>query len=100
MGYLDFDRVRYWDHRMSHNFTLKGPDLKLTLQSDWTNRLDTIKHQDGDMAAAQANKDLLENEQRADKKLRDAAIARRKAGGPKIDYSVYPNHPLNSLINK
>ena len=49
------------------------------------------------MEEAQENKDLLENRQRADRKLREAATKRRTAGGPKIDYSSYPNHPLNKI---
>jgi len=38
---------------------------------------------------------MLEVKQRADRKLREAAEARRSKGGAKIDYNMYPNHPLN-----
>ena len=48
----------------------------------------------GDVDTAQENKDKLENWQRADRKLREAAAKRRLEGGSKIDYSSYPNHPL------
>jgi hypothetical protein len=40
---------------------------------------------------------MLEVKQRGDRKLREAAEARRKAGGSKIDYTVYPKHPLNPI---
>jgi hypothetical protein len=49
----------------------------------------------GDVDAAQVGKDTLENNQRADRKLREAAAKRRTEGGLKIDYSQYPNHPLH-----
>jgi hypothetical protein len=42
---------------------------------------------------------MLEVKQRADRKLREAADLRRKQGGAKIDYSVYPNHPMNPLTH-
>lgn len=46
------------------------------------------------MDQAQENKTAIENLQRKDRKLRHAAVARRKEGGKKIDYSLYKNHPL------
>ena len=50
----------------------------------------------GDVVTAQTNKDKLENSQRADRKLREAAAKRRLEGGSKIDYNPYPKHPLNT----
>jgi hypothetical protein len=46
------------------------------------------------MVEAQEQKDAIENRQRADRKLRAAAAARREAGGPKYSYAEYKNHPL------
>ena len=95
MGYIEFDGRRYWDERRQTNYGIQGLLLDRALQSDWRHRPDTIKHQEGEMEAAQENKDMLENRQRADRRLREAADKRRAAGGPKYDYSGYPDHPLN-----
>ena len=94
MGYIDFDGVRYWDIRKQQNFGIIDTARSKAAKSDWRNRTDTIAHLAGDMEQAQINKDAQENLQRAERKLREAAIKRRKDGGKKIDYSVYPNHPL------
>ena len=96
MGYIDFDGKRYWDERRQTNYAFTTDAVK-RLDSDWSFRPDSIKHQENRMEEAQENKDLLENRQRADRKLREAATKRRTAGGPKIDYSSYPNHPLNKI---
>lgn len=91
MGYVDFDGQRYWDIRHMHNHEIICADLlKEALRSDCRNRGDSIGLIEGDIDRAQQNKDNLEVKQRADRKLREAADARRKAGGSKIDYSVYP----------
>lgn len=79
MGYIDFDSRRYWDIRRMNNFEIRCADLtKEALPSDCRNREDSIKLFQGDVETAQANKDMLENKQRADRKLREAADARRK----------------------
>ena len=95
MGYIDFDGVRYWDIRRMQNFGIIEPPIEKVLPSDWRNRTDTRALQAGDVEQAQINKDAQENKQRVDRKLREAADKRRKEGGAKIDYSQYPNHPLN-----
>lgn len=99
-GYLDFDGERYWDIRRMQNFDMMCADLtKEALPSDCRNRQDSIKLFEGDIDVAQQNKEHLEVRQRADRKLREAAEHRRKQGGAKIDYTVYPGHPLNTLTH-
>ena len=95
MGYIEFDGVRYWDIRKARAFGLIEDDYNLALESDWRKRIDSVEMRNKDVDQAQINKDALENRQRADRKLREAANKRRQEGGAKIDYSVYPNHPLN-----
>ena len=95
MGYIDFDGVRYWDVREQVNYIQQGSDLnsKTTLQSDSRRRPDAINRYLGNMEVAQEAKHELEVAQRKDRKLRETAAKRRAEGGPKIDYSAYPNHP-------
>ena len=62
--------------------------------SDCRFRIDSIEHRKNNMDVAQENKNTIENIQRRDRKLREAALKRRQTGGAKIDYSAYPNHPL------
>ena len=95
MGYIEFDGVRYWDVRKCKSYGVIEDDYDSCLGSEWRKRLDSIEVKRGDWDQAQINKDLLENIQRADRKLREAANKRRENGGEKIDYSPYPNHPLN-----
>ena len=97
MGYIEFDGERWWDGRRMANFEMTSIDSKFekALPSDSKHRIDTIAYKGGDIDLAQVNKDKQENVQRAERKLREAAAKRREEGGPKIDYSVYPNHPLN-----
>ena len=96
MGYIDFDGVRYWDGRRMQNFEVEQitPKQGIVLASDARKRIDTVALVGGDVEKAQENKDTLENNQRADRKLREAAAKRRLEGGPKIDYNLYSNHPL------
>jgi len=62
MGYIDFDRQRYWDIREMHNFAVIDTDLKTeALPSDCRNRIDSLKLLEGDVEEAQTNKDFLEN---------------------------------------
>ena len=96
MGYVDFDGVRFWDGRRMQNFEILPFDDKHTynLVSDSRKRIDSVALKAGDVDDAQVNKDKLENFQRADRKLREAAAKRRLEGGAKIDYNPYPKHPL------
>jgi len=61
--------------------------------SDSRRRPDSINRLANNMDVAQQAKTDLEVDQRADRKAREAAEKRRKEGGKKIDYSLYPNHP-------
>ena len=95
MGYFDFDGKRYFDVRHCANYGLTDIEYDLALDSDSRKRPDSIELTNDDVEKAQVNKDMIENVQRAERKLREAAEKRREKGGPKIDYSAYPNHPLN-----
>ena len=99
MGYLDFDGERYWDVRKQVNYlpqdlpktetVLPGGKTSLLLPSDTTFRPDTCQMLAGDVESAQQCKNDLEEIQRRDRKLREAAEKRRKEGGPKISYEPY-----------
>ena len=100
-GYCDFDGKRYFDIRQMQNFIAqpvppteksnpnRPESLPIVLPSDCTNRADSVTLISGDVEAAQLRKNEIEDVQRHDKKLRDAAKKRREKGGKKIDYSVY-----------
>ncbi|CAD8174672.1 unnamed protein product [Paramecium octaurelia] len=68
MGYIEFDGVRYWDHRhmQPHQVTIKPPFLPsdAQLRGDYTNLASL------DIDRAQIEKENLENLQRHDAKLR------------------------------
>ncbi|KAM3145464.1 Oxysterol-binding protein 4 [Paramecium bursaria] len=68
MGFIEFDGVRYWDHRQNHPFkiTFKEP----TLESDAQLRGDYVNLKNQNFDKAQEQKELLENVQRNDQKLR------------------------------
>lgn len=99
MGYIDFDGVRYWDVRQQVNYppfdlpktetALPGGKTRLVLPSDTTYRSDSLTLADGDVGEAQLRKNELEEAQRHDRRLREAAEKRRKDGGPKISYEPY-----------
>ena len=103
MGYLDFDGERYWDVRYTPSYVPQPvpkdekvlqdnqDGLRLVLESDTTLRADSCALLDGDIEQAQVNKNDMEELQRHDRKLREAAEKRRKAGGAKISYEEYPN---------
>jgi hypothetical protein len=63
--------------------------LPVVLPSDTTSRTDSCALIEGDIEAAQANKNELEELQRHDRKLREAAAKRREKGGPKISFTEY-----------
>ena len=86
MGYIDFDGVRYWDLRDEIQFPkhFKPQWLeKNPLPSDSTKRGDRMQLCLNDYDEAQKEKELLEEMQRHDRKLREACEKRRKEGGPK-----------------
>lgn len=56
------------------------------MPSDSLKRMDSVTLKAGDDEKAQVEKEAIENLQRHDRSLREAAEARRKAGGPKIVY--------------
>ena len=99
MGYIDFDGVRFWDVRDQINYRVQGVDIeKEAIGSDCRNRRDSQLHKANNMVEAQESKTYIENVQRADRKLREAANKRRSEGGKKIDYSQYSQHPLCGVV--
>ena len=64
----------------------RSPQL---LPSDTTYRLDSLTLERGDVEAAQLRKNEMEEVQRNDRKLREAAAKRREKGGPKISREPY-----------
>lgn len=67
-GYLDFDRIRYWDARQTKGFPIH---FRTLLPSDSEARTDLLFLRLGDMDAAQQAKEDIENLQRTDRKLRE-----------------------------
>lgn len=72
MGYLEWDRVRYWDRRDSSPFPVSFTQatFSLALPSDSEARPDLLLLRQGDINSAQKAKEELERLQRADAKLR------------------------------
>ena len=83
MGFIDFDSERYWDVRSQVNYipsdvsklekVTRHGKTPLVLPSDTTYRPDSCTMQAGDVEAAQLRKNELEEIQRNDRKLREAA---------------------------
>ena len=69
LGYLEFDGIRYWDARDVTPFPLI---VKKTLPSDSDHRPDLILLQRQELDEAQRAKEILEENQRTDRKLREA----------------------------
>jgi Oxysterol-binding protein len=68
IGYLDFDKVRYWDVRHIKPYDINyAPNLP----SDSENRKDLQLLRQGDVDQAQQAKEDIENLQRHDRKLRE-----------------------------
>lgn len=67
LGYLEFDRVRYWDVRTVNPFSIKYTQI---LNSDSELRKDILALRTGEINYAQQAKEELENLQRLDRKLR------------------------------
>jgi len=70
IGYCDFDKVRYWDFRNTEKMGHFAPAK--TLPSDSRLRGDRNALAAKDYKAAQANKTALEEQQRYERKLREA----------------------------
>ncbi len=68
LGFLEFDHKRYWDARDAETFNLIKPPL--ILPSDSRYRPDLCALAAGNLEEAQKNKEILEELQRADAKLR------------------------------
>lgn len=87
MGYLDFDKKRYWDFREGDKINFPEPfEDPNSLPSQSSKRLDGRVFLSRPVEEAQAEKERLENLQRHDRKLREEAAERRKNGGPKFQY--------------
>lgn len=88
MGYVDIDGERWYDLREKNLMEFKDLPIDskrpLSLPSDSRKRTDLSQLLLGNVEDAQQNKETIEAIQRRDRKLRAAAEARRKAGGPKI----------------
>lgn len=86
MGYIDFDKIRYWDLRDEDQFPkhfkpdYPDPDA---LPSDSMKREDRLLLCEDDYEAAQNEKENLEELQRHDRKLRETVEKRRENGGSK-----------------
>ncbi|CAD8052380.1 unnamed protein product [Paramecium sonneborni] len=76
IGFINFDNVRYWDYRYVVPFKIKME--KQPLESDHKNRSDLQSLKAGDIPMAQKNKELLENIQRNDRKLREQNEKQKK----------------------
>lgn len=73
IGYVDFERTRYWQHNSSPAPFRVTMDQH-TLPSDHLLRKDLIELRKGNTAQAQLNKEQLEDLQRADAKKRKAHL--------------------------
>jgi len=82
--------VRYWDLRETKVQEVCGVPIAedgasfTVLPSDSRFRIDSIELRNGNVDLAQANKNTIEQRQRADAALRKAAEQRRANKGPKI----------------
>ncbi|KAL4463958.1 hypothetical protein ABPG74_005895 [Tetrahymena malaccensis] len=70
LGYIDFDGVRYFDHRLVTPHTIFMKQGNDSLESDHKKRLDLITLKQGNVKQAQVEKEVLEEFQRKDAKLR------------------------------
>lgn len=75
-GYINFDKVRYWDGRFLKAFKVELPSTQIqldenTLESDYRKRNDLQLLKQGKMEEAQKAKEEIEEKQRRDAKLRD-----------------------------
>ncbi|CDW86164.1 UNKNOWN [Stylonychia lemnae] len=86
MGYIEFDKQRYWDLRDQVIYDVVGLPLVQCLNSDSRYRIDSQALLTGDVEQAQKNKEILEHLQRHDRANREAAEKRRSKGGAKYVY--------------
>lgn len=85
MGYMDFDKKRYYDTREAKEIYFSPiPRGVKAIPSDSTKRTDSITLASGKMDDAQKRKEELEESQRYDRKLRENCIQRRQKGGKKF----------------
>lgn len=69
LSFIEFNDIRYWDIR--ENIPIKEIEILNQLKSSSLYRQDRIFLKKGDMAKAQESKEVLENLQRNDRKLRE-----------------------------
>lgn len=69
MSHINFDDIRYWDIR--ENFPIKFIELDKNLPSSSLYREDRILLEKEILVEAQDVKEKIENQQRADRKLRE-----------------------------
>ena len=86
MGFVDFNKQRYWDIRDMDQvwFPIEAIPTRKSLESDSLKRIDSITLKTRTVPEAQTAKEQLEEIQRHDRRLREAAEKRREEGGPKI----------------
>lgn len=87
MGYMDVGGVRYFDVRNIQDIYQPIEALGEqhgSLPSDSTRRIDSTTLRSGNVEAAQKAKEMLEELQRNDRKLREACHQRREKGGKKF----------------
>ena len=84
MGFMNFAGKRYWDVREKENVNFPIVLNDNYLNSDARARSDGIALQTQTVEEAQEEKERLENIQRNDRKLREAAAERRSNNGPKF----------------
>ena len=87
MGFISFDGVKYWDLRDEEEFPKHFKPKCIepnALPSDSTKREDRRLLCEADFDYAQKEKEKLEEQQRSDRKLRDACDKRRAEGGAKF----------------
>lgn len=86
MGFIDFDGARYWDLREPLLMTVHNGHGYKNIPSDSRNRIDLINMKKGNIPKAQECKEVLEEQQRADHKLREEVNKQRLATGQKFIY--------------
>jgi hypothetical protein len=69
MSHIDFDGVRYWDIR--EHFPISLIEYEKNLPSSSVYREDRRLLEEGNLEQAQKAKEIIENIQRNDRKLRD-----------------------------
>lgn len=84
MGFMNFGGKRYWDVREKENINFPIVATNNSLESDASARTDGKALLNASVDEAQEEKERLENIQRNDRKLREAAAERRSNGGPKF----------------